>query len=123
MDTRRLSIPPKHWNRIVSLGSYYLFLVVNNLLIIPVGLGPDNMTRDNSVYTSRHAIGLGYMPQPKICHFSLKAEDAVVGFSTNIRWVWRQTPLWFMPSFTNAPDWSALSTRQEETSQSDGPSN
>jgi hypothetical protein len=44
------------------------------------------------------------MPQPEICRFSLKAEDAVVGFSTNIRWVWRQTPLWFMPSFTNAPN-------------------
>jgi hypothetical protein len=90
MDTSRLSIPPKRWNRIVSLGSYYLFLGVNYLLIIPVGLGPDNMTIGNYVYTLRHAIGLGYMPRLEICHFSLKAKDAAVGFSTNIRWVWRQ---------------------------------
>jgi hypothetical protein len=77
------------------------------------------MMRGNSVYTSRHAIGLGYMPRHEIFRFSLKAEDAAIGFSTNIRWVWQQTLLWFMPSFTNAPDWNALSTRQEETSQSD----
>jgi hypothetical protein len=81
------------------------------------------MMRGNSVYTLRYAIVLGYMPRPEICRFSLKAEDAAVGFSTNICWVWRQTPLWFMPSFTNTLHWSALSTRQEETSQSDGPNN
>jgi hypothetical protein len=89
---------------IVSLGSYSLFLGVNYPLIIPVGLGPDNMMRGNCVYTSRHAVGLGYMPRPEICHFSLKAEDAAIGFSTNIHWVWWQTPFLFMPSFTNAPD-------------------
>jgi hypothetical protein len=104
MDTSWLSIPPKRWNRIVSLGSYSLFLGVNYPLIIPVGLGPDNMTRGNSVYTSRHAIGLGYMPLTEFFRFSLKGEDVAIGFSTNIRWVWRQSPLWFMPSFTNAPD-------------------
>jgi hypothetical protein len=70
---------------IISLGAYSLFLGVNYLLNIPVGLGPDNMKRGNFVYTSRHAIGLGYIPRRKICHFSLKAEDADVGFSTKIR--------------------------------------
>jgi hypothetical protein len=108
---------------IVSLGSYSLFLGVNYPLIILVGLGTENITRGNSVYTSRHAIGLGYIPQPEICRFSLKAKDTSVGFSTNIHWVWWLTLLWFTPSFTNALDWSALSTRQEETSQSHGPSN
>jgi hypothetical protein len=87
MDTSRLSVPPKRWNGIVSLGS--LFLGVNYSLIIPVGLGPHNMTRANFLYTSRHAIGFGYMPRPEICVFSLEAEDAVVGFSTNILCVWQ----------------------------------
>ena len=109
MDTSQL-MPPRPWRRIISLGSYSLFLGVNYPIIIPVEDGAEhgrpNMARSNSVYTSHHAVGLAYPPSPEICRFSLNSEDCTVGFQTNIRWTWRQVPLWFIPSFANARQWN-----------------
>lgn len=54
MDTSQL-LPPRPWRRIISLGSYSLFLGVNYPIIIPVEdreeHGRQNMARRNSVYT------------------------------------------------------------------------
>ncbi|KAK1650643.1 hypothetical protein QYE76_068448 [Lolium multiflorum] len=109
MDTSQL-MPPRPWRRIISLGSYSLFLGVNYPIIIPVEDGAEhdrpNMARSNSVYTSHHAVGLAYPPSPEICRFSLNSEDCTVGFQTNIRWTWRQVPLWLIPSFANARQWN-----------------
>jgi len=103
-------MPPRPWRRIISLGSYSLFLGVNYPIIIPVEDGAEhdrpNMARSNSVYTSHHAVGLAYPPSPEICRFSLNSEDCTVGFQTNIRWTWRQVPLWLIPSFANARQWN-----------------
>jgi hypothetical protein len=108
-DTSKLNegIP---WEKIDDLGEYSLFLGVNYPIIIPVEDGAEhdrpNMARSNSVYTSHHAVGLAYPPSPEICRFSLNSEDCTVGFQTNIRWTWRQVPLWLIPSFANARQWN-----------------
>lgn len=108
IDTSQL-IPPKKWLRVVSLGAFSIFLGLNYPITIQVGrpgLGPGDLTRSNYVYTSPHAVSLPYVPFPEICRFSMNDEGAAVGFGTNIRWHWRQTPLWFIPSLANAKDWN-----------------
>ena len=109
MDTSQL-LPQRPWKRVVSLGSYSLFLGVNYPIVIPVEAeqGNGNMARSNSVYTSHHAVGLSSSPCPEICRFRLSDDDGdvAVGFPTRIGLPWRQVPLWFVPSFANSPEWN-----------------
>ena len=95
------------WVPITDLGPYSLFLGLDYLINIALGdaeVSPLQLTRSNCVYTSHHAVGLGYTPRPKICRFRLNGEDAALGFSNNVVWHGPETPLWFIPSFANAHD-------------------
>ena len=94
---------------IADFGAYSLFLGLNYLIYIAIGgsnVAPGYLTRSNCVYTSHHVVGLGYMPCPEICRFSLNGKDPAVGFSTEVEWSGPETPLWFIPSFANALDWN-----------------
>jgi hypothetical protein len=110
--------PPKPWIEIANMGAYSLFLGLNYPINIAVGgadVAPGYLTRSNCVYTSHHAIGLGYMPFPEICCFGLNTEVAAVGFSTNVAWKSPETPLWLIPSFANARDWNQTTVSNHNT--------
>ena len=111
-DTSQLC-PDKPWEEITDLGAYSLFVGLNYPLNIAVGGGdsaPGCLTRSNCVYTSHHAIGLGYRPFPKIIRFGVNCKESVFGFSTNVEWANLETPIWFNPSFANTTDWNILVT-------------
>ena len=96
---------------------------VNYPIMLPVGgagVVPGYLTRSNCVYTLANAAWHLNSQLPEVCCFSLNGTYPAVGFQTNAledpnernKYTFKaglvKTPLWFIPSFANAPDLTSV---------------